>query len=288
MLLEIMETLSSEFYLRPQSLAEAVAALSGSPVMIVAGCTDFYPVHVGKPLPPQLVDVSAIAEMRQIAIVGDHVRIGGAVTWHEIASASLPPAFRALQEAARQVGSIQVQNRGTIAGNICTASPAADGVPPLLVLNADVEIASSGGIRKMPLAAFVTGYRMTALARGEVLSAIVIPRPVVGATSAFQKLGARKYLVISIVMTAAFMRKDKVGRIVEARIAVGSAAAKAQRLHLLENEIVGCLPTDVEGMLRNEHFDALHPIDDVRASARYRLDAARHLVVEALKQAAGD
>ena len=98
-----------------------------------------------------------------------------ATTWSEIAAANLPPAFDALRQAAREVGSIQIQNRGTIAGNLCNASPAADGVPPLLALDAAVELASANGTRQLPLSEFITGYRRTARQPDEILSAVIVP-----------------------------------------------------------------------------------------------------------------
>ena len=274
-------------YVRARSLAVAVAALSGAEARVLAGGTDLYPAHVGRPMPARLVDVSAVAEMRGIDVSAGTVRIGGAVTWTEIAAASLPPAFRALQAAARQVGSIQVQNRGTIAGNLCNASPAADGVPPLLVLDAEVELASAGGVRRMRLADFIMGYRKTALRPGEVLSSVIVTGLGAETRTAFVKLGARKYLVISIVMAAALIHRDRGGAIIEACVAVGSASAKAQRLGLLERDLArlpkGQAPSTV---LRPEHFSVLQPIDDARATARYRLEAAWQLVADALDQAA--
>lgn len=282
-----METAPEQMYLRPRSLAEAVEALSDFDAVVISGCTDFYPTHVGKALPDRLIDVSAIAEMRQISVTKEQVRFGGAVTWSEIIAAKLPPAFQALQDAAKQVGSVQVQNRGTIAGNLCTASPAADGAPPLLVLDAEVELTSKLGVRRLPLAGFIMGYRKTALRPGEVLSGIIVPCPLGRSSSAFQKLGARKYLIISIVMVAVLIRKDSTGTIIEARVAVGSASEKAVRLGLLESELVGLkADTLTPAVLRSDHLSRLKPIDDIRASAKYRIDAALHLIVETLIQAA--
>ena len=163
-------------YLRPRRLAETLEALSSQGGSIIAGGTDLYPQHVGKPLADRIVDVSAVSEMRTIEVADNSVRIGGAVTWTEIASARLSPAFAALQQAASKIGSRQVQNRATIAGNLCNASPAADGVPPLLILDAEVELTSIAGRRRLPLAEFITGYRKTALRPGEILSAVIAPK----------------------------------------------------------------------------------------------------------------
>lgn len=275
------------YYALPQTLSEAVAALAGRDSVVLAGGTDIYPAHVGRALPNEIVDISRISELRGISETAAHFRIGGGTTWSDIVRAALPPSFDALKAAAREVGSIQIQNRATIAGNLCNASPAADGVPPLLILDADVELASSSGIRRLPLSAFITGYRQTALRAGEILSAVVIPKPLPGDRSAFLKLGARRYLVISIVMAAAFLRIGD-GRIIEARVAIGSASAVAQRLPELETALQGHgLGRPPSSVLQPAHFAALSPIDDVRATAAYRLDAAQEIVGRALDAAAG-
>ena len=275
-------------YAQPQTLREAVVALAGRDALILAGGTDIFPAHVGKPLARNIVDVSNLAELRGITEGQEHYRIGGATRWTDILRAPLPPAFDCLKLAAREVGSIQIQNRGTIAGNLCNASPAADGVPPLLALDAEVELASLDGVRRMPLQAFLTGYRKTALAKGEILSAVLVPKPFGEAGSAFLKLGARRYLVISIVMVAAVVRRGEDGRIANARVAVGSASAVAQRLAGLEYDIKGLAAhVPPSSLVAERHIAALSPIDDVRASAAYRGEAALHLIREALDLACG-
>ncbi|MGL4525562.1 MAG: FAD binding domain-containing protein, partial [Aestuariivirga sp.] len=139
-----------------------MSLLSGGAATLLAGGTDLYPAHVGRPLPRHVVSLGRVTELRGISRHGAGFRLGGGTTWSEIAAANLPPAFDALRQAARDVGSIQIQNRGTIAGNLCNASPAADGVPPLLALDAAVELASANGTRQLPLSEFITGYRRTA------------------------------------------------------------------------------------------------------------------------------
>ena len=278
---------STGSYVRPASLTDVLSAIAACEQTIIAGGTDVYPAHVGKPLPARIVDVSRVAEMRTIVARDGAWRIGGAVTWAEIAARNLPPAFRALQQAARQVGSTQVQNRATVAGNLCNASPAADGVPPLLTLEAEVELSSLAGVRTLPLESFIVGYRRTALRANEIVSAVIVPDPAPAARSAFVKLGARKYLVISIVMAAALIEKRTDGAIARALVAVGSASEKACRLGELERDLVGLTPgVAPSSRLRAEHFDELSPIDDVRATAAYRCKAALGIVGEALDRAA--
>lgn len=278
---------ATDSYLRPETLQGALTALAAGPALVLAGGTDVYPAHVGRPIAGQVLDISAIAGLRGFATNGTAFRIGAATTWTEIVRAELPPAFDGLKQAARQIGAIQVQNRGTIGGNLCNASPAADGVPPLLTLDAEVELSSARGRRQLPLAEFVLGNRRTARLHDELLTAIIVPAVAHAATSAFVKLGARKYLVISIVMAAALIERNAAGCVTRARVAVGAASETARRLHKLEEDLMK-LPAGVEpsSIITPEHLHNLSPITDVRASAAYRQDAARALIAEALDGAA--
>ncbi len=255
--------------------------------MVLAGGTDIFPAYVQKNLPKPLLDVSQIEEMRGIVSSRSGWRIGGAATWTEIAAAQFPPAFSGLQQAARQIGARQVQNRGTIAGNLCNASPAADGVPPLLTLDAQVELTSQAGQRLLPLPDFITGYRRTARRDDEILTAIHVAHPAAQGTASFVKLGARSHLVISIVMAAVRLERAVDGTITAARIAVGAAADRARRLTALEADIIGETVDKACAAISPQHFSPLAPIDDVRASAAYRRDAAITLVSDALQRAGG-
>ena len=271
-------------YLKPKSLHEAVTVLAASGGQILAGGTDFYP-GLGERLPQgDVVDISALGEIRGITIAKDWIRIGGLTTWTGVIRTSLPRSFDALKAAAREVGSIQIQNRGTVAGNLCNASPAADGVPPLLALDAEVELASSLETRRMPLSQFLTGNRKTMRRPDEILAAIQIPRKMDEAVSTFLKLGARRYLVISISMVAAVVLPDADGRVAEARIAVGSCSATAQRLTRLEADLKGQpFKAGLGRAVKPDHLSILSPIDDIRATANYRRDASVTLIRRALE-----
>lgn len=273
-------------YHSPTRLAEALELLaSGQRMIRLAGGTDIYPASGTHPLSGNILDLTRVAEMRGIRETAEGWRIGATATWTDLARQHFPPAFDTLRQAALQVGSVQIQNRATIAGNLCNASPAADGVPPLLVLDATVEVSSPRGQRILPLDSFITGYRQTALASDEILTAIHVPRQGLAARSSFRKLGARKYLVISIIMAAALIELDDADCIRLARIAIGSASEKAQRLPLLERALSGQpASASLEQLLRPEHFAGLRPISDVRASADYRQAAAHHLVLDVLQQ----
>src|SRR5215813_11955281 len=134
-------------YLRPRTIEEAVAALAAGGPTVLAGGTDFYPARVGRALDDDVLDITAIAALRGIREVDEHWRIGATTTWRDVIAAERPALFDGLKLAAREVGGAQIQNTGTVAGNLCNASPAADGIPPLLSLDATVELSSRSGIR---------------------------------------------------------------------------------------------------------------------------------------------
>jgi CO/xanthine dehydrogenase FAD-binding subunit len=281
-------------YIKPRTVDEAVALLgalpgAGSPdyreARILSGGTDFYPSLGDRVVRGTVIDISALRDLRGISRNATHFRIGGLTTWSDVIRTPLPRCFDTLELAAREVGSVQIQNRGTVAGNLCNASPAADGVPPLLALDAEVELTSQAGVRTLPLAAFITGNRRTQRKADELLTAVLIPRSADDAASTFLKLGARRYLVISISMVAVVLkfRGESKSVVEEARIAVGSCSAVAQRLPRLESDLVGT--TAGEGMrtfVKPEHLASLSPIDDVRATAEYRVEASLRLVQRAL------
>ena len=273
-------------YLVPRSVDEALALLRDRRPTVVAGCTDILPARrQGQPW-GDILDVTELPELRGITQGAQGWRIGATATWADIAAAPLPPAFNALRQAAREVGAVQIQNTGTVAGNICNASPAADGVPPLLVLGAEVELASVTGRRRLALADFITDIRRTALAPGELVVALHLPYPPQGAGGAFVKLGTRTSLVISIAMVAAVVRLTQ-GRIAGARLAVGACSPVARRLPEWEAALIGRTPDEAAGLRPDPaHLAGLSPIDDMRATAAYRLEAVRELCRRAVMQAA--
>lgn len=275
-------------YARPKTLDAAVDALAKEGGQILSGGTDFFPALGDRPAPDRVVDISGLTEIKGIAVETDHIRIGGLTTWSELVATPLPRCFDGLKSAAREIGGIQIQNRGTVAGNLCNASPAADSVPPLLTLDAEIELISSLGTRRVALADFIVGNRKTVRRPDEILANVIIPRALDDAPSAFLKLGARRYLVISIVMVAAVVKKDNRGRVAEARVAVGSCSAAACRLAPLERALVGApARSGLGALVLPEHLAQLSPIDDVRATASYRNDASLILVGRALDACVG-
>ena len=269
-------------YARPSDLDDALGLMAEGGARIIAGATDIFPSAGERPLHGDYVDVSNISALRGVSVDEACVRIGAATTWSEIARATLPPAFDALKVAARDIGAVQIQNRGTIAGNLCNASPAADGAPPLLILDAEVELASRRGTRRLALDAFIKGARSTLLAPDEVMTAIVTPLPASTMRSTFFKLGARRYLVISIAMVAVAL--DVVEGIVrDARVAVGACSAVAQRMRQAERRLIGAPASlGLGALIEANDLAQLAPIDDIRASSDYRHDAALTLLRRAI------
>jgi CO/xanthine dehydrogenase FAD-binding subunit len=274
-------------YLRPSMLDDALRARAAGACTVLAGGTDFYPARVGRTVEEDVLDITALADLRGVQETPAQWRIGALTTWNELVAAPLPRWFDAVKLAAREVGGVQIQNAGTVAGNLCNASPAADGVPPLLALGAEVELASVRGTRTVPLGGFVLGNRRTACASDELVTAVLVPKWGGRARSTFLKLGARRYLVISIAMVAAAVETDASGTIVRSGIAVGACSAAAQRLPALETALLGrTLAPGIGAAVGPAHLAPLAPITDIRATAVYRGDAVATIVARALEKLA--
>jgi len=274
-------------FLRPRTIPEALAALEGTPgLRIVAGGTDVYPALGDAVSRASLMDIAGIDALHGVSLSAAGLRIGALATWADVQRAGLPPGFGALVQAGREVGSPQIQNAGTVVGNICNASPAADGTVALLALDGTVEIVGPRGARFLPLGAFVTGVRRVALEAGEFVVAVHVPAPC--GRSTFLKLGARRYLVISIAMVAALVDRGDDGRIRSAAVAVGACSPVAQRLPALEARLVGLRRGDIAGAIRPEDTAGLAPISDVRADAAYRAAAVPVLLRRCLERALED
>ena len=271
-------------YHTPTDLPFAFDLMDQGPVVLIAGGTDWFPAQGDTPVKTDIIDVTGLPGFRAIERTARGWRFGAAVRWADILRADLPPAFDGLKAAAREVGSVQIQNAGTLAGNICNASPAADGMPPLLTLGTSVELVSRNGSRRIPLEDFVTGARRTALNLGELLAAIHVPDLPSGTLAGFTKIGARRYLVISIAMVAATLRVES-GLIAAARVAVGACSVVAQRLPLFEATLLGSSINHLP-QLTPDQLTALAPIDDIRGSAEYRLDCVTTLTNRLLQSLA--
>ena len=265
-------------FLRPATLDEALSLMAGGKLAPLAGGTDLYPATQRRALDCPVIDIAHLPGLCGVTETNAGLRIGACTTWAAIARASLPPALAALQQAAVEVGGVQIQNAGTIGGNLCNASPAADGVPALLVLDAEVELQSHAATRRLALADFLIGPRQTARRPDEMLTAIHIPADALAGRSQFVKLGARAYLVISIAMVA--VRLDlRGGRIARAALSVGACSATARRLPHVESVLTGAGATTAPALIRDADVAAaLAPLDDLRATATYRAEAAAELL----------
>lgn len=266
-------------YFRPDNLEDALSALSKHSRVVLAGGTDFFPANVGKPIMDNVLDLTGIKELRTIQQTDEGFQLGALTTWTDILESQLPSAFDGLKQAAKTIGGVQTQNAGTLCGNICNASPAADSVPNLLALEAEVKLQSVRETRMLPLEEFILGNRKTAKKEDELISGIFIPHPAAKARSNFEKLGSRAYLVISIVMVGVVAELNEQDEILNLKIAVGACSPVAQRLKLLEQEAVGQKLKSVK--IVPAHFESLEPIDDIRATASYR----KEIIPELLKRA---
>mgnify|MGYP003731592931 CR=1 FL=1 len=287
-----MTTQPQGAYRRAVSLDTALATLAEQPCTVLAGGTDLY---AGSPLAAgasPLLDIGLLDELRGISPIEwasrPAMRLGALVTWSALRDGALPDWAAALAMAARDVGGVQIQNRGTIGGNVCNASAAADGVPALLALDAQVELASRGARRLLSLERFLLGARRTELQRDELLTGFVLPVPAEGSRSIFLKLGARRYLVISIAMVAIAIDVGPDGRVSAARLAVGACGPVASRLPVLEARLAGLpsplAPAALERLVDRDALAPLRPMDDVRGTADYRLDAVATLLKRGLAE----
>jgi len=258
-------------YARPESLLETFAMLGAEPAArLLAGGTDLLVgLRKGTVVTPLVVDLKRVAELRAgISERNGTLRIGaGTVLTELIEDRRVQAAFPALVAAARVVGSIQIRNRATLAGNICNASPAADTLPPLLVFGAVVELATPGGSsRWMPLAEFIIGPGRTALGPGELVTSVALPLPAEPVGSAFQRMTRRRGVDLATVNLACSVSADGV-----TRFAFGAVGPRAFLLDDDTGTLAGGAAdaSEEDAIIRRMTAEA-SPISNVRASREYR------------------
>jgi CO/xanthine dehydrogenase FAD-binding subunit len=255
--------------LRPRSFEEALAMRAERPdALAIRGGTDvMVALNFDRVRPPAMLDLGEVPELGGWSRDNGSLRLGAGLTYAEAERGELAAVLPALSEASRTVGSPQIRNRGTIGGNLGTASPAGDALPPLLVEEAEVELASRSGSRTMPLGEFLVGPKQNALRDDELIAAVVV-RPS-GAPQTFMKVGPRNAMVIAVCSLALSIDRERE----EIRAAFGSAGPVTGlvRLPLSELENVG------EAVAA-----AASPIDDVRGTAAYR----RHALAVLARRAA--
>jgi xanthine dehydrogenase small subunit len=257
--------------LQPRSLDEALRMLrNDGPLVPLAGCTDLYVgFHFGTVGGRRFLDLQGVRELRGIRRRGDTLVIGALVTYTElIASPLVRRRLPILAEASRRVGSPQIQNRGTLGGNVANASPAGDTLPVLAVAEATIVLRSAHGERRVPFGSFYTGYRKTTMRSDELIVAVEVP-PVEG-RQWFRKVGTRAAQAISKVVMAAV-------RAPHPRVALGSVAPTVVRVPRTEAVLAGGGSlADAQAVL----VDEIQPIDDLRSTAAYRRRVSANLLAQ--------
>jgi CO/xanthine dehydrogenase FAD-binding subunit len=255
----------------PHTLEEALRLKAELPeARFVQGGTDvLVELNFGRSRPEALVNLAELGELRGWSRDEGEVRLGAGLTYAEAMRPELAELLPALAEASRTVGSPQIRNRGTIGGNLGTASPAGDALPPLLVERARVELASVRGVRTLPLEEFLLGVKRNALEPDELVTSVRLTPS--GGAQTFMKVGPRNAMVIAICSLAVVVDTDAG----EVRASFGSAATTAKQV---------TVPLADAASLPEQIADAASPIDDVRATAAYRRHALRVLAGRALER----
>ena len=266
-------------YLRPRELEEAVVARAAYPDwMVLAGATDLMVNANHKPVPPGIIDLWRLPDLGFVRVADDMISIGAGTTWHEV---ERHPAIRdkllPLALAAREIGALQIQARGTLGGNVGTSSPVGDSLPVLLALDASIEVASVRGRRTIPYASYCTGYRKTVLASDELIVAAHLPIPDAATRTMWRKVGTRRAQSISKVMGAAAITLDG-STVVSARVALGAVADRPLRILAVETAVRGLPLAQAAEAARQALRGAITPIDDVRSTSVYRREVAENLV----------
>jgi CO/xanthine dehydrogenase FAD-binding subunit len=253
---------------RPSSVGEALRMLRDEPDLIpLAGCTDLYvAVNFGTLSGSRFLDLWPLDPLRRITLRGDTLVIGALATYTQIIHSRLVRKFLPmLVESARQIGGPQIQNRGTLGGNIANASPAGDSLPVLAAAEATIVLRSDRGERKVPFRDFYTGYRASVRKPDELVVAVEIPKQ--NGAQWFRKVGTRAAQAISKVVMAAVRDEHP-------RIAIGSVAPTVIRVPRTEAALAS---GDLDAALA-AFADEIAPIDDVRSTADYRRTVSANLV----------
>ncbi len=258
--------------LSPSSLEEALRLKADRPEAVpIQGGTDvMVELNFDRARPATLLNLNEVSELRGWSQENGSIRLGAGLTYTEAMEPALAESLPALAEAARTIGGPQIRNRGTLGGNLGTASPAGDALPPLLVARGEVELASVRGERSLLLTEFLTGPRQNALAEDELIVGVLV-RPAAGGAETFMKIGPRNAMVISVVSLALAVDREAG----ELRAAFGSAGP-------VTGLVTGSLD-DAEGFPARV-AGAASPIDDVRGTAAYRRHSLRVLAARALER----
>jgi CO/xanthine dehydrogenase FAD-binding subunit len=274
----------------PRHLFEAYERLAAGPTRPIAGGTDIMVAITGElgPIPERMLDLSRIDALRGISLEADGLVLGARTTYTEIRrSAMCREHLPALVEAAATIGAAQIQNRGTIGGNIANASPAGDTLPVLLAADATILVGGQRGEREIPAADFFVDYRKTALEPDELILQVRFPLPA-GRELRFRKVGTRRAQAISKVVMALAWRDLGGQGWSDVRVALGSVAATPIRARATEAVLEGARPTpEVADRAAETLAGELQPIDDVRSTAEYRRAVSARILHRLLRDAGG-
>ena len=267
----------------PRTLEELQTMMADTPDgLIMAGGTDLLVKmrRTGRK-PPAVFCTERIHDLQQISVLEDQVVIGAAVTLQRLLeSNTVQMELTALFQSLSVLASPPVRNSATLIGNLCTASPAGDTLPPLYVFDAEVEVSGAKGIRREPVAEFITGPGKTTLQPGEMVTAVRIPRPATGMRSAYYKVGKRKAMAIAVASLAAKFQLGEDGVINCIKLAWGSVGPTVVTAAEVEEFLSGS-PLSVDCLREAGRLasSAVCPIDDVRATAGYRRVVAGNLLL---------
>ncbi|MET3596552.1 MULTISPECIES: xanthine dehydrogenase family protein subunit M [Mesorhizobium] len=283
-------------YIRPQSMEDAVGLLAGAagPAAILAGGSDLLVRMKGGFVEPELiVDIKAIAGLSDITETADGFRIGAAVPCAVLGeNAALKKAWPGVVEAAKLIGSKQVQGRCTIVGNLCNASPAADSVPALVAAGAKAVVAGPSGKRTIAVEAVPTGPGRTSLAKGEIIEAILLDKRAPNAGDAYQRFIPRTEMDIAVVSAGVNLTIDDNGVVKTARVALGAVAATVLLVEEAAEVLIGRKPDEATlERLAKICAGACRPIDDKRGTIEFRRKVAgvlaRRVATTAYERAGG-
>jgi CO/xanthine dehydrogenase FAD-binding subunit len=266
-------------YVRPRDLDEALAARAAHPDwMLLAGGTDLMVTANHRPVPAGIIDLWRLPGLGTITASDRSITIGAGATWYEVENhPAVLEKWLPLSLAAREIGALQIQMRGTLGGNVGNSSPVGDSLPVLLALDAQLELASVRGRRTVPYSQFCTGYRKTVLAPDELIVSATLAAPSASTHTLWRKVGTRRAQSISKVMGAAAITIDG-GVVSSARVALGAVADRPIRIAAVEDAVRGLTPGKAADAARAALRTAIKPIDDVRSTATYRHEVAENLV----------
>ena len=278
-------------YVAPASVAEVVALLAGDPhARVFAGATDLVPqMRAGRPEPSVAIDLKRISRLTDVSLTDGTWRIGAAAPTADLtANAALAADLPGLVYAGGLIGSDQIQNRASLGGNLCNASPAADSVPSLVVNDAQAVVAGSGGERTVPVIDIPTGPGRTSLQPGEFVVEFLIDRPPPSTSDAYLRLIPRTEMDIAIVGAAARVSLDGDGNCSAAAIALAAVAPTVVLVPAAAEALIGH-PADDDALaaVAAAAAEAASPIDDKRGTIAYRRQVAGVLAKRAVLEAAG-